>query len=82
MRIRTNKKLPNVWPPLLTWDEPRAYDANGVIHEATEDWLLATWGPPIPGPTPPRPREGISDAELDELLASAGFERAPDLANA
>lgn len=64
------------WPPVLTWENPIATDANGVTYEATAAWLEARWGAPeheAPGPAVP-----VCDAFLDELLASAGFERVPN----
>lgn len=73
--------IPNVWPPMLTWAEPIAYDANGVIHEATREWLEARWGADTASASTPRPRasaSSCSDAELDAILARAGFERAPE----
>lgn len=73
------------WPPVLTWAEPIAYDANGVIHEATREWLEARWGADA---TDDRamllraPALSCSDAELDAILARAGFERVPNPVNA
>lgn len=87
MSLRTS--LPAAWPPVLTWAEPIAYDANGVIHEATREWLEARWGAPESSrlvddlraalavvAAPPVPAD--SDADLDALLASIGGERVPD----
>jgi hypothetical protein len=74
-------RIPNVWPPVLTWTEPIAYDANGVIHEATREWLDARWGADTSTGMAPRARAAdpsCSDAELDVILARAGYERAPN----
>ncbi len=48
-------RAPNAWPPAMSWAEPIAYDSNGVICEATAEWLTAVHGPPPQGGYEQRP---------------------------
>lgn len=36
---------PQAWPQRLSWENPVAYGPDGAIWTATEDWLLAEYGP-------------------------------------